>query len=82
MLTIKMIREDKSEWIEEARSVAYNTAKQSASGSPSITYFTKKADEAVTTHDIYSGQVYVMNENGKTIGDYFLGWPIQETENL
>lgn len=81
MLTIKMIRQDGSEFIEEAKSFAYNSKEQSASNFPSITYFTKQNDTSVVVaHDIYEGTIYVMNENGKTIGNYFLGEIKSEVE--
>jgi hypothetical protein len=84
MLTIKVIRPDGkqvtseisnadfSEFVEEARTVFYNTAAQSVSGHPSVTYF--KDDREGKAIDVYEGLVYVMNEGGKTIAKYDLGY--------
>ena len=75
MLTIKVIRPDKSEYIEEISSVFYNTAEQSFTRSPSITYFTIQREGRVgvqNTIDVYEGLVYVMNDNGKTVANYCL----------
>lgn len=85
MLTIKVIRPDgcktdhpedmshldMSEYIEEAKSVFLNTGNQSASGHQSVTYFVPGNDRA---YDIYEGVIYVMNESGKTIAKYDLGY--------
>ena len=71
MLTVKVRRMDGTEWVEEVSSVAYNSAGQSASGRPSVTFF-RHGKEPLGT-DVYEGKVYVMNENGKTIADYDLG---------
>ena len=85
MLTIKLIRpdgceikpenflsnQDFSEYVEEVKSVFLNTGNQSASGHPSVTYFVPGKDDCV---DIYEGTVYVMNEAGKTIAKYDLGY--------
>jgi hypothetical protein len=73
MLTVKIIRPDGTEWVEEAKSVCSNTAEQSATHNPSVTYFTN--DKEMRCIDIYEGTIYVMNENGKTIADYYLLYP-------
>jgi hypothetical protein len=85
MLTIKVIRpdgskikpedflsnKDFSEFVEEVKSVFFNTGNQSVSGHPSVTYFVPGSDRCI---DIYEGTIYVMNENGKTIAKYDLGY--------
>lgn len=91
MLTIKVIRPDGkkhdesehlpsvafSEFIEEAKTVFYNTAVQSASGHPSVSFFKDNGMDGGI--DVYEGTVYVMNEAGATIAKYDLGygfnWP-------
>jgi hypothetical protein len=93
MLTIKVIRPDGtkstdnnlssvdfSEFVEEVNSVFLNTGHQSATGSQSVTYFKPGSDRA---YDVYEGVIYVMNENGKTIAKYDLGYgnPWNYTEN-
>jgi hypothetical protein len=70
MLTVKVIRPDGSEWIEEATSVAINTPEQSPNNNKSVTYFVP--DKTHFSIDIFEGQIYVMNENGKTVANYFL----------
>ena len=71
MLTVRVIRPDGSEWIEEVGSVALNTAKQSLTGRRSVTIFLVGKEQICT--DIYEGFVYVMNNNGKTVAAYDLG---------
>ncbi len=71
MLTVKIITPEQNEWIHEAFSISKNPPKQSLSGHESISCFLLDK----TCLDIYKGQVYVMNDNGKTIGNYYLSWP-------
>ena len=78
MLTVKVIRQDGSENIDEATSGFLNTANQSASGNKSFTYFLP--DKNHHAIDVYEGNVYVMNENGKTIANYYLEYPKMESE--
>jgi hypothetical protein len=67
MLTIKIVRPNGSEYIEEATSVFLNTPEQSPNINQSVTYF--KEGKA---YDVFEGKIYVMNNNGKTVADYFL----------
>ena len=90
MLTIKVIRPDGSkvepndfsrndfsEFIEEARTVFYNTPSQSGTKHHSVTYFAPGRDTPI---DIYEGTIYVMNEAGKTIANYDLGYGFIKSE--
>lgn len=61
MLTVKVIRPDRSEYVEEATSVFLNN-------NQSVTYF----KDGKAGYDVSEGIVYVMNSNGKTVADYFL----------
>ena len=84
MLTVKIIVPDGNktkpedfltnidfrEWIEEATSVALNTAAQSQTGHRSVTYFTDDG----RPQEVFEGTIYVMNENGNTIARYDLGY--------
>lgn len=65
MLTIKIIRPDNSEWIEEASSVSLEPSDIVSNSIRGVTYFKNDRSFFVT-----SGHVYVMNENGKTIASY------------
>ena len=71
MLTVKQVRPDGSEFIEEASSAGLSTPAQSSSGLQSVYYFT--AEKEPRCVDIYEGVVYVMNSNGKTVSNYDLG---------
>lgn len=71
MLTVKIIQPNNQEWIHETFSVSKNPPEQSFSGHESVSCFLLDK----TCLDIYKGQVYVMNENGKTVGNYYLSWP-------
>lgn len=82
MLTIK-IRDNGIETVKEAKSVMLRPARESATGSACLTYF---EDESHCT-DVFWGDVYVMNSNGKTVADYCLGHPAPipggiDTDNL
>jgi hypothetical protein len=75
MLTIKIVRNrgtpEYREFVQEIRSVALNPESESQSGHPSVSFF----DALGVCVDIFEGDVYVMNENGKTIADYNLNYP-------
>ena len=82
MLTIKVRRLDGSEWVEEVSSVSLNTPNQSQSGRMSVTFF-RNGKEPVST-EVYDGKIYVMNENGKTVANYDLGYfpPIETLDEV
>jgi len=69
MLTIRIIGTDGNESVIEARSVFMNNWKQSKT-MPQLVYYFVPGES--TARDVREGDVYVMNENGKTIADYHL----------
>lgn len=75
MLTIKIVY-DGSETIKEVESVALRS---SLDVSPSVT-FTEKGNAGFVS--IWEGDIYVMNDNGKTIADYHLGHRMPEEPNV
>jgi hypothetical protein len=73
MLTIKVIQDGGREEIKEIKSAMLRPGCESYSGWPCITYFeTGNESKAI---DVFDGDVYIMNENGKTVADYCLGHP-------
>ena len=69
MFAIKVIEESGSEYVRpEVEGVRFNPP-ISETGKQSILFVFYKDSPGET---IYSGQVYVMNENGKTIANYHL----------
>jgi hypothetical protein len=70
MLTIK-IRDNGIETVKEAKSVMFRPPRESTTGRSCITYF----ENDFHCTDVFWGDVYVMNENGKTVADYCLGHP-------
>jgi hypothetical protein len=71
MLTAKIIAIDGSETVQEIRSVELRPARESPTGSRYIMIW--GIGEEPHSKNVFSGTVFVMNENGKTIADYFLG---------
>jgi len=69
MLTVKVIGTDGNESVLEATSVFMNNWEQS-SVMPQLVYYFVPGES--TARDVRQGDVYVMNENGKTIADYHL----------
>jgi hypothetical protein len=65
MLTVKVILEDNTEFVKEAISVIVQPL---SDGGRRVDVF---REDNITEY-IDSGDVYVMNSNGKTIGDYHL----------
>jgi hypothetical protein len=70
MLTAKVRFPDGSEVVKEVSSVEYNPTE--IMGFRGIMLFGTKEGQ---TTSIFEGDVYVMNENGKTIADYHLHIP-------
>jgi len=58
----------------EVLSVRQNMPQESASHHESVSCY--RPDK--TCLDVYAGTVYVMNDNGKTVGNYQLGNPPME----
>jgi len=67
MLTIRIIYPNGGELVKTVHSVMRRPGNETETGSACITYF--ENDRAI---DVYDAQVYVMNENGKTIADYLV----------
>jgi hypothetical protein len=78
MFTIKIIEPSGLEIVKEVKSIMLRPASESASGARCVTYF-EVGSEAKAV-DIFEGDVYLMNENGKTVADYCLGHPINTNE--
>jgi len=68
MFTVKIIQEDGSERVREARTVMFNPPGKDRNASVFI--FPGKSDDPTET--VENALVYVMNENGKTVADYTL----------
>ena len=67
MFSIKIVQADGHEFVKsDVTSVAFNPS----SNEDNETLFVWYKDKPVES--IYSGKIYVMNENGKTIADYFI----------
>jgi hypothetical protein len=71
MLTVKLIDENGIETVREIKSVIYKPARETDVGKSCVTYFTEEFPPA----DVFWGDVYIMNTNGKTVADYCLGHP-------
>lgn len=72
MLTVKVIGTDGNESVVEALSVFMNT-REELKLQPSLVYYFVPGES--TAREVREGDVYVMNENGKTIADYHLRSP-------
>jgi hypothetical protein len=68
MLTIKIISEKGEQTIQEVKYVKAHPDPECSSSYKSVTYWETGNDPDRLL--IMSGQVYVMNENGKTVADY------------
>lgn len=69
MLTVKIIDVQGFELVKEAKSVFYCPMFNESSAKVSIFLHDGRVEET------YLGDVYVMNENGKTVADYHLSPP-------
>jgi hypothetical protein len=69
MLTVKVIGRDGNESVTEVLNVFMNTWEHSRL-QPQLVYYFVPGES--TARDVREGDVYVMNENGKTIADYHL----------
>lgn len=72
MLTIKIIDENNTQIVQEAKSVIY--VPKTEYNSNYVTYF----ETEVKRVTVFSGDIYVMNDNGKTVANYCLGHPKTE----
>jgi hypothetical protein len=73
MLTVRIIYPDGMESIKEVRTVMVNPPKQSPTGAAMVTFW--RPDKDSEPEDVLEGDVYVMNENGKTIASYNIRKP-------
>ena len=65
MFTVKIIGLDGTEWVKQTETVVYENLEI-----PQVICF--GVSGSVPTNTIKEGDVYVMNENGKTVADYHL----------
>lgn len=71
MLTIKIIDQDGIQLVKEVKSVILRPGKETEDGRNCLTYF----ETDLYHKDVFWGDVYVMNDNGKTVANYCLGHP-------
>lgn len=72
MLTVRVIGADGNEMVKEVTSVFMRPSEQSKLIHQSVYFFRPNGDLAETIED---GDVYVMNDAGKTIADYHIRPP-------
>ena len=74
MLTIKIIGDDGTEFVKsEVKTVCFNPPTEQRGASLFIWY------KEQIPETIFSGKIYVMNENGKTVADYeMFGEPFKD----
>lgn len=78
MFTIRIMFESGLEVIHQATNVQSRPGTETLSGVQCVTWF-----EGNQGHDLYDEvDVYVMNENGKTVADYHLHYPQEIKERL
>lgn len=69
MFSVKIIEADGHEFIKsDVKAVAFNPPFEQDNATLFIWY----KDGLSVSETVYSGKIYVMNENGKTIADYFI----------
>ena len=68
MFTIRIKDASGHEWVKEATSVSFRPSDTDGESCWVTCFYADEAPE-----DIDEGDVYVMNENGKTVADYHLG---------
>jgi hypothetical protein len=68
MFTIKII-DNGIEIVKEVREIIKRPARETLTGRNCVTYYENNLDAT----DVYSGDIYLMNDNGKTIANYCLG---------
>jgi hypothetical protein len=73
MFTIKIIEPCGRETVKEVLSLIYRPGKETETGNPCVTYYENRGE--ILAIDVCEGQVYLMNENGKTVADYGLSFP-------
>jgi hypothetical protein len=70
MLTIKIILPNGSQIVEETCKVYYDHGEKGEGIDDNVLYIEPKSTAQTR---IREGEIYVMNENGKTIANYYLG---------
>ena len=80
MLTIKIVYEDGTEFVHEARDIVFLPPNVSGNntGHPCVTYIDISGNNINIDRSVRVGEVYVMNNYGKTVASYMLGTPMAE----
>jgi hypothetical protein len=73
MLTIKVIHDGGLEEVKEIKSAMLRPGCETYLGLPCVTYFETGNDGKAI--DVFDGDIYIMNESGRTIADYSLRPP-------
>ena len=76
MLTVKVRLPDGSEYVKEVSSVWFNVSK---TDEPKYSVCYYEAKGMPLGDRIEEGDIFVMNENGKTIANYHLHYPVPTT---
>lgn len=71
MFTIKWIADNGSEALWQGRDINYTPAKENKETGKATLRFQLGPEAGESFCSIDNGRVYVMNENGKTVSDYF-----------
>lgn len=72
MLTLKII-DNGFQTVKEVKSVMIRPGTETPTGSSCLTYF--EVGDELKAVDVFWGDIYVMNDNGKTVANYCLGHP-------
>jgi len=70
MFTIKLITHYGVELIQSSKYAMLRPGRESASGFPCLTFCSEITGQ---TEDMFEGDIYIMNEAGRTVADYHLG---------
>ena len=70
MFTIKLITSYGIELIQSSKYTMLRPGVESQSGFPCLTFCSEMTGQ---TEDIFEGDIYIMNESGRTVADYHLG---------
>jgi hypothetical protein len=73
MLTIRVIASDGGELVQEVSCIRVTPDHECQPNYKRLTYYWNAGKGGIGENFVSSGQVYVMNESGKTIADYWLG---------
>jgi hypothetical protein len=72
MLTIRLVAPDGIERVKEVHSVMFVPTNKATDGCDVVNYFFEGDGDLAEAIKVNSGDVYVMNGNGKTVADYHL----------